>query len=72
MPVAKWGHRLAVRRPVAAVRRREGDDLNLAVAGVRAFAICKKPEAREWLARIRKHRGRLPADFKLGAITNPP
>ena len=71
MHVAKWGNSLAVRLPavvVEALSLREGDDIEIEVAGARAFAIRKKPEAREWLARIRKYRGRLPADFKFDRL----
>ena len=71
MQVAKWGNSLAVRLPavvVEALSLREGDDIEIAVAGARAFEIRKKPEARELLARIRKYRGRLPADFKFDRL----
>ena len=71
MQVAKWGNSLAVRLPAAVVEAlslREGDDIEIEVAGARAFEIRKKPEARELLARIRKFRGRLPADFKFDRL----
>lgn len=66
MQVAKWGNSLAVRLPAAvveALKLREGDDVEIDVVGTRRFEIKKKPAARELLARIRKFRGRLPADF---------
>jgi antitoxin MazE len=69
--VAKWGNSLAVRLPAAVVEAlclREGDDIEIEVAGARAFEVRKKPEARELLARIRKYRGRLPADFKFDRL----
>lgn len=71
MQVAKWGNSLAVRLPAAVVKAldlREGDDIEIEVAGARSFEIRKKPEARELLARIRKYRGRLPADFKFDRL----
>jgi antitoxin MazE len=71
MQVAKWGNSLAVRLPAAVVEAlslREGDDIEIEVAGARTFAIRKKPAARELLARIRKYRGRLPADFKFDRL----
>ncbi|MEI2769425.1 MAG: AbrB/MazE/SpoVT family DNA-binding domain-containing protein [Candidatus Competibacter sp.] len=71
MQVAKWGNSLAVRLPTAVVEAlslREGDDIEIEVAGARAFEIRKKPEARELLARIKKYRGRLPADFKFDRL----
>ncbi len=71
MQVAKWGNSLAIRLPAAVVEAlslQEGDDIEIEVAGVRAFEIRKKPEARELLARIRQYRGRLPADFKFDRL----
>jgi antitoxin MazE len=38
------------------------------VVGARAFRVKKAPGARELLARLRKYRGRLPADFKFDRI----
>jgi len=71
MQVAKWGNSLAVRLPAAVVEAlslQEGDDIEIEVAGARTFEIRKKPEARELLARLRKYRGRLPADFKFDRL----
>lgn len=67
MQVAKWGNSLAVRLPAAvvdALKLKEGDDIEIEVAGTRRFEIKKAPGAREMLARLRKYRGRLPAGFK--------
>jgi len=67
MQVAKWGNSLAVRLPAAiveALRLKEGDNIEIQVAGERAFDVKKSASARELLARLRKFRGRLPADFK--------
>jgi antitoxin MazE len=66
MQVAKWGNSLAVRIPAAVVEAltlKEGDDIEIHVAGVRTFEVAKRPHARELLANLRKFRGRLPADF---------
>ena len=66
MQVAKWGNSLAVRLPAAVVEAltlKEGDEIEIQVAGARAFEIKRKPGARELLERLRKFRGRLPADF---------
>jgi antitoxin MazE len=66
MQIAKWGNSLAVRIPAAvvdALALREGDDVEIHVAGKRDFALAKKPGARELLARLRRYRGRLPKDF---------
>jgi antitoxin MazE len=66
MQIAKWGNSLAVRIPAAVVetlKLREGDDVEIHVAGKRDFEVARKPSAREILARLRRFRGRLPADF---------
>lgn len=67
MQVAKWGNSLAVRLPASVVEAldlKPGDNIDIHVWSERSFAIEKAPGARDLLARIRKHRGRLPADFK--------
>jgi antitoxin MazE len=67
MRVAKWGNSLAVRLPrlvVEALDLREGDSIEIEVAGSRSLEITKAPGQREVLARLRKYRGRLPAGFK--------
>jgi antitoxin MazE len=66
MQIAKWGNSLAVRIPAAvvdALALREGDDVEIHVAGARVFALGKKPGAKQLLARLRHYRGRLPEDF---------
>jgi antitoxin MazE len=71
MQVAKWGNSLAVRLPAAVVEAlelKEGDNIEINVAGARRFMIKKTPGARELLTRLRKYRGRLPADFKFDRI----
>ena len=71
MQVAKWGNSLAVRLPavvVEALTLKEGDDIEIHVAGARSFEVAKRPQARELLTRLRKFRGRLPADFKFGRL----
>ncbi|MFZ4537558.1 AbrB/MazE/SpoVT family DNA-binding domain-containing protein [Propionivibrio sp.] len=71
MQVAKWGNSLAVRLPAAVVEAltlREGDEIEIQVAGARVFEITKQPGAREMLERLRKFRGRLPADFKFDRL----
>lgn len=71
MQVAKWGNSLAVRLPAAvveALQLKEGDNLEIQVAGVRSFAVAKAPSARQLLARLRKYRGRLPASFKFDRL----
>jgi antitoxin MazE len=71
MQVSKWGNSLAVRLPAAVVEAlglKEGDMLEIQVAGERVFEIAKAPNARELLARLRKYHGRLPATFKFDRL----
>ena len=67
MQVAKWGNSLAIRLPaavVAALKLKEGDEIEIQIAGERQFAVARKPGRSELLKRLRAFRGRLPADFK--------
>jgi antitoxin MazE len=71
MQVSKGGNSLAVRLPASvteALGLKEGDDIEIHVAGRNAFEIVRKPGAREVLARLRKYRGRLPADFRFDRL----
>lgn len=71
MQISKWGNSLAVRLPAAVVEAlglKEGDDVEIHAAGGRAFEIKKTPGSRELLNRLRKYRGRLPADFKFDRL----
>lgn len=66
MQVSKWGNSLAIRLPVAVVEAlglREGDDVEIRVAETRTFEVRKKPGTQELLKRLRRFRGKLPADF---------
>jgi antitoxin MazE len=66
MRVAKWGNSLAVRLPqsvVEVLRLKEGDSVEIEVADARAFKIARTPTRKDLIARLRKYRGRLPADF---------
>ena len=67
MQVAKWGNSLAVRLPAAvveALKFKEGDEIEIQIAGARLFGVARKPDREELLKRLRAFRGRLPADFK--------
>ena len=67
MQVAKWGNSLAVRIPavvVEALKLKEGDEIEIHVAGAREFAVARKPGREELLTRLRAFRGRLPPDFQ--------
>ena len=71
MQVSKWGNSLAVRLPAAvvdALALKEGDQVELQVAGKRVFQVAKAPDTRGLLARLRKYRGRLPATFKFDRL----
>jgi antitoxin MazE len=71
MRVSKWGNSLAIRLPASVVEAlglKEGDNIEIHVAGRRGFEIEKSPGAMELLARLRKYRGRLPKDFKFDRL----
>jgi antitoxin MazE len=71
MQVSKWGNSLAVRLPAAvveALQLKAGEEIELFVAGARSLEVARKPSTRELLARLRKHRGRLPADFRFDRL----
>ena len=71
MQVAKWGNSLAVRLPAAVVEAlnlKEGDQVEIQVAGRHAFEVSKSPGRRELVARLRKFRGRLPATFRFDRL----
>ncbi len=67
MKVAKWGNSLAIRLPasvVEALELKEGDDIDLHVAGEGGLEVTRKPTRQELIERLRKFRGMLPDDFK--------
>ncbi|MGV8399301.1 AbrB/MazE/SpoVT family DNA-binding domain-containing protein [Pseudomonas aeruginosa] len=67
MRVAKWGNGLAVRLPTSVVEvleLRAGDDIEIMVDAPRTFVVRRQPDATELLERVRRFRGKLPADFK--------
>ena len=67
MQVAKWGNSLAIRLPAAvveALRLKEGDEIDIHIAGARDFGVARKPSRQDLLNRLRAYRGRLPRDFK--------
>ncbi|MDX3927690.1 MAG: AbrB/MazE/SpoVT family DNA-binding domain-containing protein [Shinella sp.] len=66
MQVSKWGNSLAVRLPAAVVEAlelREGDEIEITIADQRDLRVSRRPGRDEFLKRLRKFRGRLPADF---------
>jgi antitoxin MazE len=71
MQVAKWGNSLAIRLPrsvVEALGLKEGDSIDIHVAGARTFEIEKSPAPRDLLRRLRRFRGRLPAGFRFDRL----
>jgi len=67
MRVAKWGNSLAVRLPqavVEALKLKEGDQIEITIAGARTFRVARDQGRKQALARLRKYRDRLPASFK--------
>jgi antitoxin MazE len=71
MQVSKWGNSLAIRLPAAVVEvlgLKEGDHIEVSVAGSDDIAVRRSPSNREVLQRLRKYRGLIPADFKFDRL----
>lgn len=67
MRVAKWGNSLAVRLPAAvveALKLEEGDEIDIRIAGERAFDVERDSSRERALERIRALRRPLPRDWK--------
>jgi antitoxin MazE len=66
MQVSKWGNSLAVRLPVAVVDAlglKEGEEIQIRIAGDRVFEVRRDPSKHEALARLQKLRRPLPPGF---------
>jgi len=66
MQVAKWGNSLAVRLPsavVEALKLKEGDQIEIRIAGEREFEISRDRSKEQALIRLRRLRKPLPAGF---------
>ena len=66
MQVSRWGNSLAIRLPAAVVKAlelKEGDNIEIRVAGNQAFEVGRDPARQEALARLRKLSRPLPAGF---------
>jgi antitoxin MazE len=66
MQVSKWGNSLAVRLPaavVAALKLKEGDDIEIRVAGQKAFEVSLDRSRERALERLRKLQRPLPPGF---------
>jgi antitoxin MazE len=67
MQVAKWGNSLAIRLPAAVVEAldlKEGDQIEITVAGEREFEVSRDRKRQEALEGLRKLRRPLPPGFK--------
>ena len=68
MQVCKWGNSLAVRLPAAvvdALELEEGDQVEIRVAGDRAFEVTRDRGRKKAIERLRRLRRALPAGFTL-------
>lgn len=66
MQVAKWGNSLAVRLPASVVKLldlREGDEIDIRIAGEREMDVSRRARRAELMARLRGYRGTLPEGF---------
>jgi len=66
MQVAKWGNSLAIRLPAAVVEAlelKEGDQIEIRIAGDREFEVGRDQSKRKALARLRQLRKPLPPGF---------
>lgn len=66
MQVAKWGNSLAVRLPAAVVEAlalKEGDQIEIRIAGDREFEVTRDRSRQKALERLRRLRRTLPAGF---------
>jgi antitoxin MazE len=67
MQVAKWGNSLAVRLPKAIVEAldlKEGDNIEIVVAGKRRFGVERDRSREMALAKLRRLKWHLPKGFK--------
>ena len=66
MQVAKWGNSLAVRLPSAVVEAldlKEGDQIEIRIAGDREFEVTRDQSKQKALDRLRRLRRPLPPGF---------
>jgi antitoxin MazE len=66
MQVSKWGNSLAVRLPAAVVEAlelKEGDQIEVKIAGSREFEIRRDRSREEAIEQLRKLRRPLPSGF---------
>jgi antitoxin MazE len=71
MRVSKWGNSLAVRLPSAVVETlelKEGDQIEIRIAGRREFALSRDRSVEKAIERIRRLRRPLPPGFKFSRL----
>ena len=67
MQVSKWGNSLAVRLPAAVVQAldlKEGDEIEISVAGRRDFKVSRDRTRERALRQLRRMKWSFPADFR--------
>jgi antitoxin MazE len=67
LQVSKWGNSLAIRLPAAVVEAldlKEGDEIEITVAGKRHFEVARDRSREEALEEIRRLARSFPPDFK--------
>jgi antitoxin MazE len=71
MQVSKWGNSLAVRLPASVVEAldlKDGDQIEVRIAGPREFEISRDPSREQALERLRRLRRPLPTGFTFDRI----
>jgi antitoxin MazE len=71
MQVSKWGNSLAVRLPavvVEALELKEGDQIEVRIAGAREFEIDRDRSRETAIERLRRLRRRLPPGFTFDRV----
>jgi antitoxin MazE len=66
MQVSKWGNSLAIRLPAAVVKAlelKEGDDIEIRIAGEKAFEVSRDESRQRALENLRKLRRPFPKGF---------
>jgi antitoxin MazE len=65
--IAKWGNSLAIRLPKAvvdALKLKEGDDIEITVAGARRFEVARDRRREAAIKKLKALKWTLPAGFK--------
>jgi len=67
MNVSKWGNSLAIRLPsavVEALELKEGDQIEIGIAGKREFTVARDQSREKAMETIRRLSWKFPKDFK--------